>query len=95
MIETRFSLPANVFLTPSYVLTQQREEGPGLVHGKYATLGRVRKHSAHSKCKMELSTKLYLIWDFYKTFTLEVSKASYLGKFASFLIDEIFFTPYL
>ena len=88
-------MPANVFLTPSYVLTSQREERPGLVHGKYATLGRVRKHSAHNKGRMELSTELSLILDFYKTFTLEVSKASYLGKFASFLIDEIFFTPYL
>ena len=57
MIETRFSLPANVFLTPSYVLTSQREERPAL-HGKYATLGRVRKHSGHSKGENYISYRI-------------------------------------
>lgn len=56
MIETRFSLPANVFLTPSYVVTSHREgQGAPVIHGKYATLGRVRKHSGYSKGRRELT----------------------------------------
>ena len=55
MIETRFSLPANVFLSPSYVLTAHNNEGPAFLHGKYATLGKVRKSSGYSGGRRELT----------------------------------------
>ena len=48
MIETRFSLPANVFLTPSYVLTSHNNQGGSFLHGKYATLGKVGRSSGYS-----------------------------------------------
>jgi len=48
MVETRFSLPANVFLQPNFGCGDIPSTSPeSFVNGKYATLGRIKKTNHH------------------------------------------------
>ena len=48
MVETRFSLPANVFLQPNFGMVDIPSSSPdSFANGKYATLGRIKKPNIH------------------------------------------------
>jgi len=50
MVETRFSLPANVFLEPSFTTAKVSRTSPDdIMCVKYATLGRIKKNNNHNK----------------------------------------------
>ena len=60
IIETRFSLPSNVFLQPNLTMSSGTSYSSGhsgqaagnMGQNKYATLGRVRKNSGYNKGKI-------------------------------------------
>ena len=66
MVETRFSLPANVFLQPNFGCGDIPSTSPeSFVNGKYATLGRIKKTNHHKGDLVYFALYLHVLVDSY------------------------------